>query len=193
MFLINWIFDVLKFLGLYNVKGKLLFLGLDNAGKTTLLGKLKNDKLSQYEPTKYPNIEELTMGHISFYAVDLGGHELARKLWKEYFTEDVKGVVFIVDAADKKRFKEAKIEIISLLKEDILRKVPILILGNKIDKKEAISEEQLKKELGINTTGKSDFEIEIRPVEIFMCSIINEKGYYNGFKWIGNQINNIIF
>lgn len=71
-----------------------------------------------------------------------------RKMWREYFLK-IDAIVYIVDSADSKRFEESKKEFDSIVNSDEIGDIPIIILGNKIDKKEAVSENELREIFGL--------------------------------------------
>lgn len=110
-----------------------------------------------------------------------------------YVILQVDAVVYLVDAFDRDRFAESKNELDALLSDDSLANVPFLILGNKIDIPYAASEEQLRYHLGLTnfTTGKGKVSLtdsDVRPLEVFMCSIVRKMGYGDGFKWLSQYI-----
>jgi GTP-binding protein SAR1 len=175
--------SVLSYLGLYNKKANIVFLGLDNAGKTALLHVLKNDTVTQTRPTIHPHSEELKMGNLKLNTYDLGGHETARKIWKDYFPA-VSAILFLVDSVDVNRFPEAKKELEKILETPELVNIPIAILGNKIDMKGSVSVDELKQALGYDDI----LSRETRPMEIFMVSVAKKIGYSAALEWISKNI-----
>merc|ERR1712053_65537 len=103
----------------------------------------------------------------------------------------VDGIGFLVDAADSDRFEESKRELMALLSANELKDVPFLILGNKIDKKGAVREVELREAMGIQmTTGKSQRKKNQgeRPIEIFMTSLKMKTGFKDGLDWLSRML-----
>ncbi len=133
-------------------------------------------------------MEEFQIGNCKVKAVDLGGHETARRVWNDH-AHGIDAVVYMVDCADQERFPESKRELDKLLAMEQLQNVPFLILGNKIDLPTAVPEHILRGQLGLSaTTGKSNFSVGkdtgVRPIEVYMCSIVKKTGYGDGFEWL---------
>merc|ERR1719401_1708818 len=128
--------------------------------------------------------------NIRFRTYDLGGHETARRIWKDYFAT-VDGIIFLVDAADRTRFQEAREELSHLLEDQALSSVPFVVLGNKIDIPTAASEDELRNVLGLYShmtfgreikKGANKGDLSVRPVEVFMVSVVKRMGYAEAFQ-----------
>lgn len=173
----------------FQIRAKLIFVGLDNAGKTTLLHVLKDDRVATHLPTQRPTKEEMQLGLITLECHDLGGHADARELWHEYYVH-VDAIVFLVDANDRTRMAEARRELNAILTNEALKNVPIAVLGNKIDLSHALSEHELRQELNLGqTSGKNGLTtIGMRPIEVFMISVIQRQGYADAFAWLQRHL-----
>jgi GTP-binding protein SAR1 len=163
-------------LGLWRKEVKLLLLGLDNAGKTTLLHQLVYQQAVAAPPTLHPTNQTLVCGRVTITFVDLGGHKQARRTWQTYcYRTDA--VVFLLDAADRDRLDEAHTELHHLLTMAQLVGCPFLILGNKIDKGAAVSEAELLTLLQLHNYRDHNIRLQ-------MCSVVKRTGYSQGLQWL---------
>lgn len=118
---------------------------------------------------------------------------MARDLWTDYFVA-CNAIIYLVDCNDRERFPEAKAELDKLLSNDQLQGIPFLVLGNKIDMQRAASEAELRQALGLQPhltgkkTGKNDLPKGMRPLELFMVSVIKRMGYREGFQWVATYL-----
>ncbi|XP_053308930.1 uncharacterized protein LOC128471098 [Spea bombifrons] len=114
-------------------KARILMLGLDAAGKTTMLYKLKLNETVCTIPTIGFNVETVEpIRNVSFTVWDVGGQQKIRALWKHYFV-NTDGLVFVVDSADWERFQEVREELVAILENDEMRGVPFVVMANKQD------------------------------------------------------------
>ena len=148
MFIVNFFKGAMEWLGFFQKSANIVFLGLDNAGKTTMLYMLQQDRLTQTDSTLHPHQAEVTIGNIRFNSYDLGGHDAARRTWTDY-CGTLDGVIYLIDAADSSRLQESKTELDKLLQMPELANVPFVIFGNKIDKREALKEEEIREIMGL--------------------------------------------
>ncbi|KAH8403594.1 hypothetical protein KR222_002701 [Zaprionus bogoriensis] len=131
-----------------------VMLGLDSAGKTTALYRLKFDQYLNTVPTIGFNCEKVqcNMGKakgVHFLVWDVGGQEKLRPLWRSY-TRCTDGILFVVDSVDTERMEEAKMELMRTAKCPDNQGVPVLILANKQDLPNACCPKELEKLLGLN-------------------------------------------
>lgn len=170
-------------LGLKGKEGNLLLLGLDNAGKTTLLERLKTGSIRSYPPTDRPSLTEKFIHQgIAFTAWDLGGHEAVRHLWGDYVC-NAKALLFLVDASDGERLEESGYELDHLIAEGLLEDKPIALLYNKCDLETALSSSDIAEKLQFNDL------IQLHGVEkirVFRISVLRGEGYQEALKWISS-------
>ena len=129
---------------------KILMLGLDNAGKTTVLYKFKLNELVTTIPTIGFNVETVHPAkNISFTVWDVGGQDKIRVLWKHYFV-GCEGLIYIVDSADRRRLAEAKNELDWILDSDEMRGVPVVVFANKQDLPQTATPSEVANSLGLS-------------------------------------------
>ena len=147
MFIYNFFRSGLEWLGFFKKDANIIFLGLDNAGKTTMLSMLQTGKFLNFDSTVHPHSAEVTIGNVNFKSYDLGGHKAARRTWSTYL-ETVDGIVFMIDAADLDRLPESRKILHETLAFPNIQEKPMVIFGNKADLKNALKEDDLREELG---------------------------------------------
>ncbi|TMS09815.1 ADP-ribosylation factor 1 [Larimichthys crocea] len=141
------------FAGLFKFFGKkdmrILMVGLDAAGKTTILYKLKLGEIVTTIPTIGFNVETVEYKGISFTVWDVGGQDKIRPLWRHYF-QNTQGLIFVVDSNDRERCAEAAEELKRMLSEDELRDAVVLVFANKQDLPNAMNAAELTDKLGLH-------------------------------------------
>ena len=129
---------------------QVLMVGLDAAGKTTVLYKLKMNEIIATIPTIGFNVETVSPAkNVSFTVWDVGGQDKIRPLWRHYFS-GAQGLIYVVDASDRLRFDEAKNELDWILESDEMKEVPVVVLANKQDLPQAATPSDVAMRLGLD-------------------------------------------
>ncbi|XP_019252662.1 PREDICTED: ADP-ribosylation factor-like protein 8c isoform X1 [Nicotiana attenuata] len=130
---------------------ELSLVGLQNAGKTSLVNAIATGGYSEdMIPTVGFNMRKVTKGNVTIKLWDLGGQRRFRTMWERY-CRGVSAILYVVDAADRDSVPITRTELHELLKKPSLSGIPLLILGNKIDKSEALSQQALVDQLGLDS------------------------------------------
>ncbi len=157
-----------------------LMLGLDAAGKTTLVYKLKLGEIVNTIPTIGFNVEEVRYGALQLSLWDVGGQDRIRKLWRHYFIGTAL-LVWVVDCNDGERLAEARGELHSLLKEDELRNAILLVYANKQDLAGARSVSQVVKELDLGSLTGRTWHVQA-------TSAVTGAGMWEGLEWASRAL-----
>uniref|UniRef100_A0A7C8YYY3 ADP-ribosylation factor n=1 Tax=Opuntia streptacantha TaxID=393608 RepID=A0A7C8YYY3_OPUST len=159
---------------------RLLMVGLDASGKTTILYKLKLGEVVRTVPTIGFNVETVEYKNISFAVWDIGGQEKIRALWKHYFL-NTKGLIFVVDSSDRGRIVEARNQLHQILGENELRDAAILVFANKQDLPNAMSSSEVAHKLGLHLLRDHLWYIQ-------STSAISGCGLYEGLDWLSKSL-----
>ncbi|KRY77013.1 ADP-ribosylation factor 1-like 2 [Trichinella pseudospiralis] len=171
------------FKGLFGKKEvRILMVGLDAAGKTTILYKLKLGEIVTTIPTIGFNVETVEYKNISFTVWDVGGQDKIRPLWRHYF-QNTQGLIFVVDSNDRERVGEARDELIRMLAEDELRDAVLLVFANKQDLPNAMNAAEVTDKLGLHTLRNRSWYIQAT------CATSGD-GLYEGLDWLSSQLKN---
>merc|ERR1712083_196989 len=166
---------------------RILMVGLDAAGKTTILYKLKLGEVVTTIPTIGFNVETVEYKNINFTVWEVGGQEKLRPLWRYYY-QNVDGIIFVVDSNDRERMDNsngyddnAKEELHRMLAEDELRNAAVLVMANKQDMSNALSVRTITDKLQLNRLKNRDWYIQ-------GTSAQTGNGLYEGLDWLSETI-----
>jgi small GTP-binding protein len=159
---------------------RILMVGLDAAGKTTILYKMKLGEIVTTIPTIGFNVETVQYKNIKFTMWDVGGQDKLRPLWRHYF-QNTNGVIFVVDSNDRERVGNARDELSKMLSEDELRDAVLLVFANKQDLPNAMSTAEITDKLGLHSLRQRNWFIQ------GACATSGE-GLYEGLDWMSANI-----
>ncbi|KAI8873595.1 ARF/SAR superfamily [Ramicandelaber brevisporus] len=159
---------------------RILILGLDAAGKTTVLYRLQLGEVVSSLPTIGFNLETITHKNVKFTAWDLGGQTSIRPYWRCYYA-NTDAIVYVVDSADRDRIGTSRDELFNMLDEEELQNAILLVLANKQDMPGAMSASEVSNALGLG-------RLKNRQWSIFRTSAITGEGITESMDWLVNAI-----
>nr|CDS27255.2 ADP ribosylation factor 6 [Hymenolepis microstoma] len=155
-------------------------LGLDAAGKTTILYRLKLNNAVTTIPTVGFNVETVSYENIRFNVWDVGGQEKIRPLWRHYFT-GTQGLIFVVDSADRGRIREAQIELHKIANDREMQDAIILVFANKQDLPDAMKPHEIQEKLRLT---------QLQPGRVWYVQPSNAttgEGLKEGLNWLSKN------
>ncbi len=162
-------------------EARIVMIGLDASGKTTILYNLKLGKVSQTTPTIGFNVETVNYKNVNFTVWDVGGQHKIRPLWRHYY-QNTHGIIFVVDSNDRQRIRDndgdsAQEELSRVLSDGELVGKPLLVLANKVDLAHAICPSNLAAELQLSQITNRDWFVQ--------PTVATEgHGLYEGLDWL---------
>jgi len=159
---------------------KIILVGLDNAGKTTILFHLHLGEVIPTQPTIGSNVEEVKHKNIQFQVWDLGGQESLRQAWETYYLATA-AIIIVVDSNDRARLPVLHQELKLLINHQELASAVLLIFANKIDIAGHMKSEEIAQSLELQS-------IRSHPWHIQSCCALTGEGLIEGIDWIANKV-----
>ena len=159
---------------------RILMLGLDAAGNTTILYRLKLAEVVTTIPTVGFNVETVEYKNIKFNVWDVGGQDKIRRLWRYYF-QGTDGLIYVVDSSDRDRIQDAKEELDKMLQEQEMENAVLLVLANKQDLPNAMTAAEVMEKLELQ---------KLRHRKWFIQSTVapTGDGLYEGLDWLSRSL-----
>ncbi|KAL0213324.1 hypothetical protein RCL1_006950 [Eukaryota sp. TZLM3-RCL] len=170
-----------RLFGVSPPSGKAIIIGLDGAGKSSILSFIKQETNNIVVPTVGFSLEEFTYQGFSFNVFDMSGQSRYRDLWEHYIKE-ANAVIFVVDATDKLRLCVARDELNNILQHPNLKPVPFLLFANKMDLPDALSPSTITTELDLTTS------LSNRNWHISSSCAVSGEGLDDGFGWLAKEL-----
>ncbi|RMC03256.1 hypothetical protein DUI87_20450 [Hirundo rustica rustica] len=155
---------------------RILILGLDGAGKTTILYRLQVGEVVTTIPTIGFNVETVTYKNLKFQVWDLGGQTSIRPYWRCYYS-NTDAVIYVVDSCDRDRIGTSKSELVAMLEEEELKKAILVVFANKQDMEQAMTPTEMANALGLPA-------LKDRKWQIFKTSATKGTGLDEAMEWL---------
>ncbi|KAG4027568.1 hypothetical protein MFRU_029g00910 [Monilinia fructicola] len=168
--------SVLRKARLKDKEMRILMLGLDNAGKTTIVKKIMGEDVNTVSPTLGFIIKTIEHDGYKLNIWDVGGQKTLRSYWRNYF-EKTDALIWVVDATDRLRIEDCKEELHALLQEERLSGASLLVFANKTDVNGCMKETEIQEMLELDA-------IRTHKWHIINCSAITGKNLKEGLAWV---------
>ncbi|EGG16828.1 ADP-ribosylation like factor [Cavenderia fasciculata] len=159
---------------------RVLMLGLDAAGKTSLLYRVKLKESVPSVPTVGFTVETIKFHNTSFTIWDVGGQDKIRNLWRHYYV-GTQVLIYVIDSSDRERLEESKQQLYRVLNDPEMREPLLLVFANKCDIVGAMPVDEISEKLGLN-------QLVNRKWTIFASCAITGQGVEEGFSWLQDEL-----
>merc|ERR1712194_199538 len=164
---------------LWGMEAEILMVGLDNAGKSTILYKLNLGEVVGTAPTVGFNIKSVKYHNVSFTVWDMGGQKQVRQLWRHHY-QHAQGLIFVADSNDPDRLEEAREELHSMSTDEALKETVVLVLANKQDMPKSLKKEAIIEGLHLPELAQ--------PWHVELACALDGQGLDDGLDWLSGMV-----